>query len=315
MSQLNVLVTGGSGYIGSTLVPLLLKGGHYVTVYDNLMYGQTPGLDLFRNRAFLFEKGDVTDYQRVGTLIKDYNAVVWLAAIVGAPACAQSPLVSYMINVESVREMLGHLAPDVHVVYPNTNSGYGIMGDEDACTEESPMNPISLYGKQKCEAESLIKASDHTWTIHRLATVFGMSPRMRLDLLVNDFVWQAINYGVIKLFEPYHRRNFVHVYDVARAIVASLTQPHISAGRVYNIGNDACNMTKRDLADRIVDYLPGTTIVHDSSRKDPDQRDYIVSSTRVTQELGWIPEHMIEDGIEELIEGYKAIGNRLYYNV
>lgn len=293
---MKILVTGGAGYIGSVLVPRLLELSHEVTVYDNLMYGQDSLLSVCHYSGFTFLKGDVCDYNTVIDLANKHDVFIPLAAIVGAPACEAYQSRSYQVNYVSINATMRHLDRRVRVIYPNTNSGYGVS--DEVCTEETPTNPVSNYGRQKRLAEKSIIASGNPYTIFRLATVFGVSPRMRLDLMVNDFVYKALSCGVIKVFDPTFRRNFIHIRDVADAFCFATMPSDNLTNQIFNVGNDSLNMTKLELA-HIVAKHTGADILADETKTDPDKRDYVVSSRKI-YDTGWLPEFSIEDGIKEI---------------
>ncbi len=295
-----VLVTGGSGYIGSVLCEHLLDAGYDVTVLDNLMYGQTGPLHLASNPRFHFIYGDVRDRILCSDLVQQSDVVIPLAAVVGAPACDKS-VDTWEINcvIDSI-----DISPNQLIVYPNTNSGYGSQ-QEDICTEDTPLMPLSDYAKSKQWVEDcLLRTHDNT-IILRLATVFGMSPRMRTDLLVNDFVYKAVTDGYLFLFEPHFRRNFIHIRDVADCFIHCIENADSMVGRVYNVGNDDLNMTKNQLALQIDNHIP-IRILYDDAGVDPDKRDYVVSNERL-RDAGFVAGRSLDDGIQELIKGYQML--------
>jgi nucleoside-diphosphate-sugar epimerase len=305
MTQLRILVTGGAGYIGSILVPLLLKEGHIVTVVDNLMYKQVTLLDCFADPHFHFIKGDAADESLMSQLIKKSDVIIPLAAIVGAPACKMLPTLAQMVNYDAVKLILKYITPSQKILFPNTNSGYGI-GDQNAmCTEESPLNPVSLYGKLKVEIESELLSSGQA-VCFRLATVFGVSPRMRLDLLVNDFTYRAYHDKSIVLFEEHFKRNYIHIQDVAAAFLFGLKNFDRMKGQAFNVGLSSANLSKRELCEKIKSYVPDLYIHAAPIGEDPDKRDYIVSNAKL-EALGWAPKKTLDDGIKELLNAYKVI--------
>jgi nucleoside-diphosphate-sugar epimerase len=313
MKKEKVLVTGGAGYIGSTLVPALLAQNYSVTVLDTLVYGQTSLLDCCANPDFDFIKGDICDLSLLTSLIPQFDIVIPLAAIVGAPACKKNPSLTQMVNNEAQKNIIKLISPLQKVIFPCTNSGYGIGEKNAFCTEASPLRPISEYGKDKVEIEKayLDKGSAITF---RLATVFGMSPRMRMDLLVNDFVYRAFADKVIVLFEEHFRRNYIHVRDVAKTFLFALEHYDRMKGQPYNVGLSSANLTKRELAEKIKQYVP-TLYIHSASiGEDPDKRDYLVSNEKI-ESLGWMPDHSLDSGIQELLKGYRIIKPNLFANV
>jgi nucleoside-diphosphate-sugar epimerase len=302
-----VLVTGGGGYIGSTLVPILLANGYQVTVIDSFIFGQASLLDCCANPGFRVIKGDVRDESLMAKELAAHDVIIPLAAIVGAPACNRYPEATKAINLESVRFMAGKLSADQRVVYPVTNSGYGIGEADKFCTEESPLRPISLYGRTKVDAEKILLDKRQAVTL-RLATVFGASPRMRIDLLVNDFVYRAVYDRFIVLFEAHFKRNYIHVRDIANAMMFALDNYDSMRGEPYNCGLSDANLSKRELAEKIKTHLPGFHILESELGEDPDKRDYIVSNAKI-ESAGWRPSYSLDDGIVELIKTYTIIRN------
>jgi nucleoside-diphosphate-sugar epimerase len=310
----HVLVTGGLGYLGSILCEHLLAAGHRVTAVDNLMYGtgQQGLYHLCANPEFDFIKGDARDEQVMRPAVRDADAIVHLAALVGAPACDFDPQLAASVNVGSVRLLCKLRSASQQLVYPNTNSGYGVTSGESLCTEDSPLAPISLYGRTKCEAERVVLDQPNTVTL-RLATVFGMSPRLRLDLLVNHFVHAAAKDGYLVIFEKDFKRNFVHVRDVADCMLHVLANGERMAGRPYNLGLDSANISKADLALRVKKYVPGFYIHFASIGSDPDKRNYVVSNQRL-REAGFEAKRSLDDGIRELLKGYRMEGRGMFRN-
>jgi nucleoside-diphosphate-sugar epimerase len=309
----HVLVTGGLGYIGSIVCEHLLRDGYRVTALDNLMYGTGQGLyHLCADPAFDFIKGDVRDETVMTKALKRVDAIVHLAAIVGAPACDADPMLAATVNLDAVKLLDRLRSRSQMVIYPNTNSGYGVTSGAEFCTEESPLAPISLYGRTKCEAENYLLEKSNTVTF-RLATVFGMSPRLRLDLLVNHFVYAAFKEGTLVLFEKDFKRNFVHVRDVADCFLHTLTNGECMAGRAYNLGLDSANLSKKELALRVKEYVPGFYIHFAPIGQDPDKRNYVVSSQRL-REAGFEAKRSLDDGIRELLKGYRMAGRAPFKN-
>ncbi len=311
----HVLVTGGLGYIGSILCEHLMDAGHRVTALDSLMYGTSEqGLyHLCASPDFDFIKGDVRDEEVMRMLVRKADVIIHLAAIVGAPACDRDPLLARSVNRDSVRMLNRLRSPNQLVIYPNTNSGYGITSGQTFCTEDSPLQPISLYGKTKVEAEAILLDSPNAITL-RLATVFGMSPRMRQDLLVNHFVYAAYKEGYIVIFEKDFKRNFVHVRDVADCMLYAIDNAKQMAGRAYNLGLDSANLSKEELALQVKKYVPGFYIHFAPIGQDPDKRNYIVSNQRL-REAGFCARRSLDEGIQELLKGYRMEGRGMFKNV
>lgn len=309
-----VLVTGGLGYLGSILCEHLLAAGCRVLAVDNLMYGvgQQGLFHLCANPAFEFVKGDVRDESLMRSVLPDADVVIHLAAVVGASACDRDPLLATSVNLESVRLLCRLRSRQQLVVFPNTNSGYGVTSGESFCTEDSPLRPISLYGRTKVEAESVLLEQPNTIAL-RLATVFGMSPRMRLDLLVNHFVYAARKEGYLVIFEKDFKRNFIHIRDVADCMIHCIAHAERMAGLVYNVGLDSANLSKEELARKVQEHVPGFYIHFAPIGQDPDKRNYVVSSRRL-HETGFIPKRSLDDGIRELLKGYAMEGRPLFQN-
>jgi len=310
---MKILITGGAGYIGSVLVPALLAEGHHVTVVDNFMFGQNSLADCCHSDDFSVVRGDCRDEVLIKAQLKQHDAVIPLAALVGAPMCKLDPLATKTINQDSV-EMICRLAGrEQWVLLPVTNSGYGIGEKGKHCTEDSPLRPISLYGVTKVEAEKAVLARENGLTF-RLATVFGMSPRMRVDLLVNDFVHRAVTDRAVVIFEGHFKRNFIHIRDVAGVFVHALRNFEQMKGRTYNVGLDDANLSKLELCERIKAQVPGFVYLEAPIGEDPDKRDYIVSNARLAT-TGFVTEWDLDRGIRELIKGYTILRNSRYSNV
>ncbi len=308
-----ILVTGGSGYIGSTLVPALLDRGFRVTVLDTFVHRQNSLAHVCHDLALEIVNADVRDAATVARLAGEADIIIPLAAIVGAPACDRDPVAAEAVNRDAVSSMLKSLSTDQFVAMPITNSGYGIGEPGAFCTEESPLRPISLYGRTKVEAEAAVLDFGNAVSL-RLATVFGMSPRMRLDLLVNDFVYRAVNDRALVLFEAHFKRNYLHVRDVAGAFLHTIDHRDDMRGRPFNVGLSEANLSKRELCERIQAQLPAFTFLEAAFAEDPDKRDYIVSNARM-EATGWRPNHSLDDGIAELIKGYRMLRNTQYTNL
>ncbi len=300
-----VLVTGGAGYIGSVLVPAMLARGHAVTIVDNFMYRQTSLLDCCADPDFTVIRGDVRDEGLMEREIARHDIVIPLAAIVGAPACDRQPDAAVAVNREAIRHIARNLSSHHKVVFPVTNSGYGIGDRDSRCTEESPLRPVSLYGRTKVEAERVLRDTGQAVTF-RLATVFGMAPRMRRDLLVNDFVYRAVTDRFVVLFESHFKRNYIHVRDVANTFLFALDNWERMRGETYNAGLSGANLSKAALCERIRAAVPDFQVLESDIGQDPDRRDYIVSNEKL-ESLGWRPEYGLDDGIKELVKGYTMI--------
>jgi nucleoside-diphosphate-sugar epimerase len=309
-----VLVTGGAGYIGSTLVPALLDRGFAVTVLDNFMYGQDSLASVCYHPAFSLARGDVRSKDVTRPLIKDADIIIPLAALVGAPLCDRDPLAATTTNKDAIVGMLADLSRDQQVLLPITNSGYGVGEADTFCTEDTPIRPISLYARDKVAVEQILLDRHPNALSFRLATVFGMSPRMRLDLLVNDFTYRACTDRFIVLFESHFKRNYIHVRDVARAFLHGIERFDAMRGGPYNVGLSDANLSKRELCERIQAQLPSFVFIESAIGKDPDKRNYIVSNEKI-ERTGFRPAHSLDDGIRELIKGFAMIRNMKYSNV
>lgn len=308
-----ILVTGGAGYIGSILVKDLLDNNNKVTVLDNLLFQQNSLLDCCNYENFKFIKGDICDYDLIKKILPKFDIIIPLAAIVGAPACKKNPTLTKLVNYESYIFLIENLSIDQKVLFPTTNSGYGIGSKSEFCTEDTPLNPISEYGITKVKIEKAFLDRGNSITF-RLATVFGMSPRMRMDLLVNDFVYRAVNDKTIVLFEENFRRNYIHVRDVSKAFNFGIKNFDKMKNEPYNVGLSTANLTKIQLAKKIQTYIPNLYIHSSEIGEDIDKRDYMVSNDKI-ESLGWIPDYSLDHGIEELIKGYKIIKPNIFSNV
>ena len=309
-----VLVTGGAGYIGSILVPALLDRGFAVTVVDNFMYGQDSLAAVCYHQKFSLVRGDVRSEATMRPLVKDADIIIPLAALVGAPLCDRDPLAATSTNLTAIVNMLGWLSKEQRVLLPVTNSGYGVGEPGKFCTEETPIRPISLYGRDKVEVERVLLDRHPSALSFRLATVFGVSPRMRLDLLVNDFTYRAYFDRFIVLFESHFKRNYIHVRDVARAFLHGIDNFDAMKGGPYNVGLSDANLSKLELCERIQRHLPSFVFTESNVGRDPDQRDYIVSNEKI-ERTGYQPAFSLDDGIRELVKGFAMIRNGKYSNV
>lgn len=309
----HVLVTGGAGYLGSILCEHLLNSGYQVTVLDKLIYGQHSLFHLCANPRFEFVFGDARDEPLLKRLVKDADVIIPLAAMVGAPACDRDPWLARSVNLEAIQLLNRLRSPQQLIIYPNTNSGYGAKSGNAFCTEDTPLDPISLYGQTKVQAEAELLNSPNAITL-RLATVFGMSPRMRLDLLVNHFVFAAVTDGYIVIFEKDFKRNYVHIRDVADCFLYCIANSARMVGRPYNLGLDAANLSKEELALKVKEYVPNFYIHFAPLGTDPDKRNYIVSNQRL-REAGFEARRSLDEGIQELLKGYRMLGRASLKNV
>ncbi len=309
---MKILVTGGAGYLGSVMVPKLLAEGHQVVVLDNLMYNQSSLLDCCHIDELDIVRGDTRDEALVKELIKDVDAIFPLACLTGAPLCKKDPKGAEAIIVEAVDMILRLKGKDQMVIYPTTNSGYGVGQEGKFCTEETPLNPISFYGKFKCDAENKILGAGGITL--RLATAFGVSPRMRLDLLVNDFVYRAVYDRFVVLFEAHFKRNYIHVRDVANAFIHSLNNFDKMKGEPYNVGLSDANLSKLELCEEIKKHVPEFYFVESEIGEDPDKRDYIVSNEKL-EKTGFKQEVSLSRGIKELVKAYQIIKRNQYANI
>lgn len=309
----SVLVTGGAGYLGSIMVPELLNAGYRVTVLDNFMFKQAPLNHVCHHPDFDVVRGDARDEAVLKPLIKDVEYVIPLAALVGAPLCNNDKLGATSLNRDAIITLTKLLSKEQRILTPITNSGYGVGEKGKFCTEETPMRPISLYGTTKVEAEQAVLERGNAISF-RLATVFGMAPRMRLDLLVNDFVYRAVFDRAVVLFEPHFKRNYIHVRDVTRAFLHGMANFETMRDNAYNVGLSDANLSKQELCERIKLHLPAFVFPEAPVGEDPDKRDYIVSNAKI-EATGFAPAFSLDAGIQELIKGYRMIRNSLYGNI
>lgn len=331
---MKILITGGAGYIGNILITNLVSAKlawslanwgdkittlwsmdwEKITVIDNLRYNQVCLTDYCYRGDFDFVYGDVRDHEKLLPYVLEADVIIPLAAIVGFPACEKDKTLATQINYEHVKFICENAKPSCKIIYPNTNSGYGIGEKGKFCTEETPLNPISHYGVTKCLAEKCVL--DRGGISLRLATVFGVSPRMRLDLLVNDFTYKAVKDGYIVLFEKDFKRNFIHVRDVAKTFMHAIIKYADMQGQAYNVGLSTANLSKLELAYAVKQHVPNFSIQSDDIKSDPDKRDYIVSNAKL-EKTNWVPYYKLDDGIRELIKAYKIVipTNKLYTNL
>jgi nucleoside-diphosphate-sugar epimerase len=309
----NILVTGGAGYLGSVMVPDLLTAGHKVTVLDNFMFGQSSLNGVCHHPNFAVVKGDIRLKDTLAPLLAKADVILPLAALVGAPICAQDPVGAKTTNHDAVMMMLNLASKEQMILMPTTNSAYGSGDRNNYCTEESPLRPISQYAIEKVAVEQALMQHPNAISF-RLATVFGMSPRMRIDLLVNDFTYRAVRDGAVVLFESHFKRNYIHVRDVSRAFQHGLTNHGQMKGQIYNVGLSTANVSKWELCEIIRNHIPKFKFVEAALASDPDQRNYIVSNDKI-ERTGFNPHFSLDSGIQELIKGFTMLRNSRYGNV
>jgi len=310
---MNILVTGAAGYLGSVMVPELLAQGHKIVALDNFMYNQISLLDCCYNKKLTVVRGDVRDKLLISELLKKVDAVIPLACLTGAPACSAAPITASEVNLNAIELLMKLRSQDQMVIFPTTNSGYGIGKEGIYCTEATPLNPVSLYGRLKAEAEKLVLDSGNSITL-RLATVFGISPRMRLDLLVNEFTYRAVNDRFLVLYEAHFKRNYIHIRDIARVFMHCINNFDNMKGEPYNVGLSDANLSKWELCEEIKKQIPEFYFVEAEVGEDPDKRNYIVSNKKI-ERTGFKPEVSLKDGISELIKGYGVIKRNQFSNV
>ncbi len=310
---MKILVTGGAGYLGSTMIGYLLNAGHSVIVVDNFMFGEASLNHYCYNDNFDIVNGDVRVQETMEPLIKWADAIIPLAALVGAPLCQKDPVAAKTTNNEAIMMMLEKVSADQLILMPTTNSAYGSGDKDNFCDENSPLNPISSYAIEKVEVEKALMQRENSISF-RLATVFGMSPRLRIDLLVNDFTHRAVNDKTVVLFESHFKRNYIHVRDVSRVFIHGLNNFERMKRKIFNVGLSSANVSKKELCERIAKQVPGFLFLEHELAKDPDQRNYIVSNEKL-EATGFEPSISLEQGIAELIKGFKMIRNRRYGNI
>lgn len=309
----SILITGGAGYIGSTLVPDLLSKNYNVTVVDNFMYKQTSLASSIRHKNFSLVFGDVRDQSLMKSLTAKADVVIPLAAIVGAPACDKDPIAAQTINKDSILSLLKNISSNQQIIMPTTNSAYGSGDKNNYCDESSPLNPLSLYAKDKVVVEESLMQHENS-TSFRLATVFGISPRMRLDLLVNNFAYRAITDGFVVVFEGHFKRNYIHVLDVVQAFNLALEHPDKFKGEIFNVGLSEANISKLELCEEIQKIIPSFTYLEAALGKDPDQRNYVVSNEKIEAQ-GFSPQVTLSAGLKELVKGLKMFDHKQFTNI
>ena len=308
----NILITGGAGYIGSIFVPELINLGHNVTVIDNFCFKQTSLNHLCNHKNFSVINGDVRDRNLISNLLKSNDIIFPLAALVGI-LCKKKPEEAKSVNCDSIINMLKDLSKDQQVIMPTTNSAYGTGDENNLCDENSPLKPISQYASDKVEVEKELMSRENSISL-RLATVFGMSPRMRLDLLVNDFTYRAVYDGALVLFEGHFKRNYIHVRDVSRAFIHALNNFSSMKNNVFNIGLSDANLSKIELCEEIKKVIKNFYFIEAGNQKDPDQRNYIVSNEKIEKDK-FQSIIQITGGYKELVKGYRMIKNSIYGNI
>lgn len=310
---MRILITGGAGYIGTILVPMLLERGHHVTVLDTFKSGGPDLSSACQYDTFEPIKGDARDTRILDDLIPKHDVLIPLAALVGAPLCKEDAIGATTLNRDAVIALVQRAGGEQRIVYPTTNSGYGVGEAGKFCTEESLLRPISLYGTTKVEAETAVLDSGRGVSL-RLATVFGMAPRMRLDLLVNDFTHRAVTDRALLVFEGHFKRNYIHIRDVAKGFIHAIDNYDRMRCEAYNLGLSSANLSKLELCARIKAHVPNFVYVEAPIGEDPDKRDYIVSNAKL-EATGWFPDFDLDRGIKELIKGFRMIRNSRFANV
>ncbi len=310
---MKILITGGAGYIGSLLTPHLLRENHEVTVVDSFMYKQTSLLDYCHDKNLTVINGDARDADLIKKQLKNADAILPLACLTGAPLCAKDPIAARSTNLDAIKFILEHRSKNQRIIFPTTNSGYGVGEEGIFCTEETPLRPVSLYGKLKVEIEKILLDSENCMTF-RFATVFGMSPRMRLDLLVNDFTYRAVKDRFLILFEAHFKRNYLHVRDAVRAFSHGLANFETMKGEPYNVGLSEANLSKMELCLEIKKQVPDFYVTEAEIGEDQDKRNYVVSNEKI-EATGFKTEHSLSMGITELIKGYQIINKNQFANV
>jgi len=310
--NLNILVTGGAGYLGSIMVPELLISGYKVTVIDNFMYDQTSLNHLCSNEKFNVINDDIRNKEVIKNLISKFDVIVPLAALVGSPICNKDPIGAKTTNHDAILYMLELISKNQMIIMPTTNSAYGKGDENNFCDEKSILNPISTYAKEKVKVEKIVMEQENAISF-RLATVFGFSPRMRIDLLVNDFTYRAVKDKYLVLFESKFKRNYIHVRDVTRAFLHAINNFEKMKSQIFNVGLTDANISKLELCKKIKKFLPDFLFFEEQYKKDEDQRNYIVSNKKI-EATGYKPQYSLDDGIVELIKGYQMLKNNIHGN-
>jgi nucleoside-diphosphate-sugar epimerase len=310
---MKILVTGGAGYIGSVLIPNLIQQGHTVTVVDNFMYKQTSLASLIRQEKLNLVFGDVRNEALMKDLLKSADVIIPLAAIVGAPACDNDPIAAQSINKDSILWLIKQLSPNQYIIMPTTNSAYGSGDENNYCDENSPLNPLSLYARDKVTVERALMEHPNA-TSFRLATVFGISPRMRLDLLVNNFTYRALTDGFVVVFEGHFKRNYIHVLDVVQAFNLALGKLEIFKGEIFNVGLSEANISKIELCEEIKKVIPNFFFTEAPLGEDPDKRNYVVSNVKI-EKLGFKPSVSLSSGLQEMAKGLKMFMHKPFTNI
>lgn len=312
-SKKDILVTGGAGYIGSVLARELLKLKLNVTVLDNFMYGQNSLLECCVYKSFNVIRADARDENILKPLLKKADYIIPLAALVGAPLCDRDKIGAVTTNRDAIASIVKLASKEQRIIIPTTNSGYGIGQKGIYCTEETPLNPVTLYGRLKVEAEKIVLDRGNAISL-RLATVFGVSPRMRMDLLVNDFTYRAVRDRFLVVFEGHFKRNYIHIRDVVKAFIHTIDNFETMKNEAYNVGLSDANLSKLELCAKIKEQIPDFVYLESPIGEDPDKRDYIVSNEKI-ERTGFKPIYSLEMGIKELIKAYTMLGNARYGNI
>jgi nucleoside-diphosphate-sugar epimerase len=301
---MKILITGGAGYVGSSLIPLFLAEGYFVRVFDNLTFGGDAILPFFRHQAFEFIHGDIRNTQQIKDAAENCDIIIHLAAMVGYPACERNPEMAKQVNVQGTRNIVNVTSGDQIVIFASTGSNYG--SSIEICNEETPLRPSSVYGLTKTEAERIILDGPLP-IVFRFATGFGISFRQRFDLLINDFVYQAITEGTISVYEKHYKRSFIHVHDMGLAFVFALKNIDLMIGKIYNVGAEEMNFTKQQIC-QLIEQRTSCRIKYIDVGEDKDKRNYYVSYKKIS-DLGYSTTISVEQGISELSRAMAAISS------
>jgi nucleoside-diphosphate-sugar epimerase len=313
MKKEKILVIGGAGYIGSSLVTELVRKNYYVLVIDNLLYSTDSLSHLFKYKNFDLLVADILKINNLKKIISKFDIIIPLAALVGAPLCDKYPKKAKILNYNFIKKISKLIRNKKKIIFLNTNSGYGIGDKAVFCNEESKLNPISLYGLTKVNAEKEIVKNSKNWVVLRLATVFGYSYRMRTDLLVNNLVYRAVKYKKIDLYEPEFRRNFIHISDVVKAIIFTIENFSKVNKNIFNLGLSSANLTKKELVEKIRKFLPQVKIYIVKNNTDPDKRDYFVCNSKI-EKIGFKADFSLENGIKELKKVFLNNTEKIFIN-